>query len=176
MLTTAEFFVWPVEDACERHEPREVLALLKQMDVLSQAQAAHLDVCFLHWVFQVLRRKEDREGILEAQSLLELATALCGEKDQKSHFCVRWEAFNDLLESQRRTLACGGYGSFESLTEYQKKILAVVPLVGGTTQLQLATTMKWSPLHTTHMLSALESRGKITRKKVGDDYLIELPK
>lgn len=172
-----KFFDRSPLDASEQCEPSEVIALLRAMDgYMTSVQLAHLDVCMLMWVFEVLRRKEDREGILEMQMMCEIATDLIAEEDQKMFFGVRWEAFSDLLEGLRLTLIEDDTGASSHVLALRKQVLRAVSANGGVKQSQLAATMKWSPGHATHMLRALESRRMIARKKKGDDYWVDLPK
>jgi hypothetical protein len=164
------------DDLIERTEPSEALALLRKESVLNLEQANKLDTYLHHWTLALLQRMNDSEGVQEVLTLSEIAQDLLPESVEGKALQQRWGGFEDLLEGKRRHLLAQTVVPPIQLKQ-QDLIVQFIQQSANrrVKQLDLADQLKLSKGRISQILGVLESRGIVTRQRLGKDSWVSLP-
>jgi DNA-binding MarR family transcriptional regulator len=161
-------------DLIQRSSVEEAQRALDAIDALSPAQASVLDAVLESWALTALMRLDDRESALELHSLVndsrQFLASATNDATELLNFDVRWKAFSDLLEGKNQALL--SRSNAPTLGREEEIFQA---LAGGVlTQKDLAEKLKLSAGRMSQLLTVLEGRGKVLRRKSGREVMVSV--
>ena len=149
--------------------PRDLLRVAKTHEQWTNAHLRTLDHVLCQWTEVACARQSDRTGLSELQGvtgrLTELATGRATSMDV-SGFVERWQAFRDVLETHRITLAARDPEAVMR-RKHVPELMKFLATLNECEQGALREHLAISEARLAQLLSLVESHGLIERRKEG---------
>lgn len=171
-MNTASLLEQRPELIADQSNPQEVMAALRSVDEIHTEQQEILDWVLTDWVMTMISRPADLEGVVELHKLCRLSQSSLDESASAANFRQRWQAYADLLEGKRLALRDRTTPPTQELRQ-EPKILARLA-EGAAKQSDFTELLQISAGRVSQLLALLESRGKITRKRLGKESWVML--
>jgi hypothetical protein len=170
-----EWFELHPLDLIQRSSVEEAQRALDAIDALTPAQASVLDAVIESWALTALMRLDDRESAMELHCLVndsrQFLAGATNDSAELSNFDVRWKAFSDLLEGKNQALL----GRLNAPTLGREQEIFQALAGGALSQKDLAEKLQLSAGRMSQLLTVLEGRGKVLRRKNGREVIVSVP-